>query len=135
VAVIVDAYYEQVYATHDLRIGALRAFVSKHLTHTLDPVRRSTPTAATATIVDGDSDSTICFQPVTACTFDALVYGRSRVSGRAYTHASRTSHTEKHIVNAHCWSMAYRVLHNDARCAHCLRLLSTHSTGRREYGN
>ncbi len=81
-AVIVDAYYEQVYVSHDLRIGALRAFVSEHLTHALDPVRRS---ANDVKVVADTDDDAIRLQTITARTFDAVVYGRARVSERVCT--------------------------------------------------
>lgn len=110
---IVDAYYEQVYVSHDLRIGALRAFVSEHLTHALESVRRS---ADDVKVVADTDDDAIRLQTITAHTFDAAVYGRPRVSVCGLTSCIRHVQTNTLLLHtggrwcAACYTMTH-VLH------------------------
>ena len=130
-AVIVDSYYEQVYVSHDLRIGALRAFVSEHLMHALDSVRRS---ADDAKVVADTDDDAIRLQTITARTFDAAVYGRPRVSARVRTRCAY-ARPDKHVAAAHGRTVVRCLLHNDTCSAHGVCLLSTSSTGHHKYGH
>jgi DNA-binding transcriptional LysR family regulator len=129
--VIVDAYYEQVYVSHDLRIGALRAFVSEHLTHALDSVRRS---ADDVKVVANTDDEAIRLQMITARTFDAAVYGRARVSERVHTRCTY-ARSDEHTAVAHGWTVVRCLLHNDTCPAHGIRLLSTSPIEHHKYGH